>query len=336
MSTDRYDVIVIGAGMAGLSAARVCTEAGLRVLVLEATKRVGGRIRTLRRDGAVIELGAEFVHGRPKELWDLIEEAGLATYERIGDFQRMGEDGLELLKGDDENDAIEKLTSYSGPDCSFVEYVTRLALNEEERAEEIGYVEGFNAADANEASVLALGRQQVAEDAIEGDRSWRVTEGYDRLPAFLAMKIREQAGIIKFRVAANALDWSNGSVSVRCADGRDYQADRAVITLPLGVLQAGAVKFAPEPAQVLAAAARMRMGRVCRFTLVFREQLWPDQMSFLLTRDLLPGVWWTARPAESRTLTGWVGGPRADALIGLSEDALRAHAITAGAAGRKI
>ncbi len=71
---------MIGAGMAGLTAARKLAEAGRQVLVLEARDRVGGRIRTMRDKGEIVELGAEFIHGRPPELWELIREAGLQTY----------------------------------------------------------------------------------------------------------------------------------------------------------------------------------------------------------------------------------------------------------------
>src|ERR1700722_9619059 len=61
------DVVVIGAGMAGLTAARALTEAGLKVLAVEAQDRIGGRIRTQHVEGEAIELGAEFIHGRPPE-----------------------------------------------------------------------------------------------------------------------------------------------------------------------------------------------------------------------------------------------------------------------------
>ena len=172
------DVVVIGAGMAGLSCARVLAEAGLRVTVLEASERVGGRIRTVRDGEVVVELGAEFVHGRPEELWSLIEEAGLETYERVGEFMTPHAGRLQA-QSDEEDEVLEGLKEFSGPDCSFAEYVGRLGLSDEERQAELGYVEGFNAADAREASVLALGIQQRAEDTIEGDRMWRLTEGYE-------------------------------------------------------------------------------------------------------------------------------------------------------------
>src|ERR1700731_3825024 len=84
MANNMYDIVVVGAGMAGLTAARALAERGRKVLVVEAQDRIGGRIWTRHVGDEAIELGAEFIHGRPPELWALIEEAGLETYERKG------------------------------------------------------------------------------------------------------------------------------------------------------------------------------------------------------------------------------------------------------------
>ncbi len=136
-------------------------------------------------------------------------------------------------------------------------------------------------------------------------------------------------GQIELGAAVEEVTWAAGSVLVRCVDGQSWAGKKAVITLPLGVLQAGVVRFAPAPAAVLEAAGRMRMGRVCRFTMVFKRRLWPEEMSFLIARELMPSVWWTARPSASLSLTGWVGGPRADALLALSAEDLT-HGGSAG------
>ena len=78
MSTD-YDVAIIGAGVAGLAAAMELSGAGRSVMCLEASDHIGGRIRTLHDplSAVPIELGAEFVHGRPREIWDIVSDAGL-------------------------------------------------------------------------------------------------------------------------------------------------------------------------------------------------------------------------------------------------------------------
>src|ERR1700760_4336898 len=82
------NVLVLGAGMAGLAAARALAERGMRPLVLEARDRVGGRILSLQTSYGIVELGAEFVHGREPHLWALIEESQAKTVERDGSILR--------------------------------------------------------------------------------------------------------------------------------------------------------------------------------------------------------------------------------------------------------
>jgi monoamine oxidase len=342
-----FDVVVIGAGVAGLAAARAIAEVGLRVVVLEAQERVGGRIRTVRDGDTVIELGAEFVHGRPPELWALLEEAGLETYERTGDFLRRGEDGLQAMEeGNEEDDPLEKLEEFAGPDCSFAEYLRRIGVSEQDARRELSYVEGFNAADAQEASAMALGKQQKAEDEVDGDRSWRVRDGYVRVPEFLRDRLLAGGGELELGAEVVAVAWEDERggreekrerfATVTCRDGRTWRAKRVVIAVPLGVLRTGTVRFEPDVPRVMEAAGRLRMGHVCRFTMIFARRLWPEKMSFLLTQDLLPTVWWTSRPEDSHSLTGWVGGPRSLGLLGLSLQDLERRAVEAVAQALEV
>lgn len=336
-----WDVVVIGAGVSGLAAARKLAESGLQVVVLEASDRVGGRILTVRDGETVVELGAEFVHGRPKALWDLIEEAGLETFERVGQFMRL-EDGKIVVGGweDDEDEPVERLKEFAGPDCSFLDYLERIGVPEDEWAEEIGYVEGFNAADAREASALALGKQQRAEDEIEGDRVWKLKGGYEGVVSYLRDRVVAAGGEIRLGARVVRVEWKAmregreggaKNAKVFSASGEVFEARACLVTVPLGVLQAGTIEFVPGVPRVMDAAGRMRMGQVCRFTMVFGRRLWPKEMSFLLARESTPGVWWTGRPAEEKTLTGWVGGPRSVQLLGLSSEDLRERAVQAAA-----
>src|SRR5579884_4455016 len=106
----RYDVAVIGAGAAGLAAARALAERGLTVVVLEARDRIGGRVATIRPEGSglPVELGAEFVHGRPPETFAIVRAAGLTLCERCGEMwtseggRLRGEEGdaLQEAEGD--------------------------------------------------------------------------------------------------------------------------------------------------------------------------------------------------------------------------------------------
>jgi monoamine oxidase len=335
MTKSTQDVVVIGAGMAGLTAARSLAEAGLKVLVIEARDRIGGRILTQRIGEETIELGAEFVHGRPPELFSLIDEAGLETYER-GGAQVCFEDGaLNDCRGEIEEifDPLEALKNYDGPDISFAQYLDRQPMPPEERRRAIAYAEGFNAADHREVSAAALGAQQKAEDAIGTDQSYGLCRGYDQLPAYLAKRILEYRGRVLTGAIVREVQWQSGNVEVVTTAG-NFIAPRAIVTLPLAVLQSGAVTIWPRPDSILSAAERLRMGQARRFTLLFEGRFWEQlpaqpalrELSFLFAFSEVPPVWWTQHPNASHSITGWVGGPRSAALAGLDENQLARRA----------
>lgn len=317
-------ILVIGAGMAGLTAARRLAQAGRRVLVLEARDRVGGRIRTIRESDQILELGAEFIHGHPPELWDLVHEAGLSTYAL---------DGLNCchkdyrLKKCDEQSGIFKflnqLEKWKGPDLAFGDYPPLAKLSPEKREEVISYVQGFNAADYRQIGIHSLAVQQHAEEEIHGQDLFRIREGYDRLPHFLARKVREAGARIELSRPVERIEWRRGRVEVFARDGGELlelTASKAIIAVPLGVLHQFGLAFDPVP-HALIAAHQLSMGPVRRFTLLFRDRWWAGRddsklanLSFLFAHDAMPPVWWTAHPWETPTLTGWIGGPRSSAF----------------------
>ena len=333
------DVIVVGAGMAGLTAARKLAESGRRVTILDARGRVGGRILSVRLEEKAVELGAEFIHGKPPELWQLIDEAKLETYELQG-RQVCWQDGLLSECNNELNEDfrwIEALKQWRQEDCSFAEYLTRAGVPMRNWKYLTGYVEGFNAADHHVIGVASLAKQQAAEDAIEGNRLFHVPAGYAQIPEFLARKISEAGGTIRLNTRAKAVRRQGGHVDIEClAEGRQQmlRATCAVITLPLGVLQNGDVTFSPEPAEIMRSARRMRMGNAWRAVLLFRERFWAklkdhplhgklEEMSFLFAFGMAPPTWWTPFPERTPSLTAWAGGPPADMLTDRDPDQLQ-------------
>jgi monoamine oxidase len=320
--------------MAGLAAARILAEAGRSVLLLEANSRIGGRILTVREGDEAIELGAEFIHGRPPELWALLEEAGLETYEIAGPTMRFENGRLSATPAvaspeDESVPVLDQLEGYVGPDVSFAEYLDQQQVPDELRASAIGYVEGFNAADHRIIGVHSLGLQQTAEDEIEGDRLFCIRGGYGQLPQYLHDKFLAAGGELHLNTLVERVEWSNGQVQVSgsmAGQPVTHTARQALITLPLGVLQQRAVEFVPVPPPVLEA-RRLRMGNARRFTMLFRSKFWasPDHdtadngdFSFLFSFGSVPPVWWTPLPQPSNTITGWIGGPRAELLANLT------------------
>lgn len=333
MTSTQYEVLIIGAGVAGLNAGRLLAEAGRRVAILEARSRVGGRIWTLpvSPDNSPlpirVELGAEFVHGMPPESWALIRQAGLSTFEIDG--SAFWFDGSRLLAADEQQGAaqavLEEMTQWinrqpSGRDLSFVEYLTGRAVDPLAARAASNYVEGFNAADQRYISVAALAKQQAAEDAIAADRLFRIEAGYAALPNFLAERFIAAGGTLILDAPVKSIVWKRGAVSaeISCPEGaRQYQSNCAVVTVPLGVLQARTIKFVPQPAEVLFHADRLKMGAVLHLALVFKQKFWDRQMSFLFAPTESPPTWWTPAPHEAPVLTAWAGGPKAESLLRL-------------------
>jgi monoamine oxidase len=357
MDEPTADVLVLGAGAAGLAAAHELSQAGLRVIVIEARDRIGGRILTQHVAGhpLPLELGAEFIHGRPPESFALVEQAGLLVYEINGDGWLI-QDG-QLARSDalwEKADQIFAQMALEGdPDRSFAVFLDRFRSDPAWRAAAAlaaSYVEGFDAADSSNASVQALIREQRAAEVSDGYRSFRIAQGYDRLVAALT-DMRDPSRVsFHLDTTVQRVIWRRGHVEMQTvgADGlaeRSFNARRALITLPLGVLQApidapGAVQFAPALADHADAARRLAMGQVVKVTLRFRERFWehdrlplaaatmdPQRVSFIYAGAAALPTWWTAYPALVPQLTGWAGGTAAARLVDQPEPVIIDHAL---------
>lgn len=306
--------------------------------MLEARKRVGGRVLTqhIPVAGAAspisVELGAEFVHGLPQESWILMREARLPVYEIMGAHMRYAHGRLEaaVLQDDGSGEVLQRMMDWSalrprGQDAPFTDFLEAAGIDGHAALRAVRYVEGFNAADSNLISVAALAKQQRAEAAIHSDRLFRIRNGYHQLPAHLAAGFEQAGGSLMLERVAQRIEWRRGWVIINGRDGIGQEfklrARRAIITVPLGVLQADSIEFVPEPSHALIHARRMAMGPVIRVTLVFKSRFWReeqpflDDLSFLFVDDDLPGTWWTAAPDPAPIITGWSGGAGNVALI---------------------
>lgn len=359
MDGEKADVLVLGAGVAGLAAAQELSQAGLRVTVLEARDRVGGRIFTQHVPGhpLPIELGAEFIHGRPPESFALVEQAGLLVYEINGD-RWLAQDS-QLAPSDalwnQANQLFSRMAAIGDTDRSFQAFLTPFQHDPAWRdaaAMAASYVEGFDAADTGDMSAQALIHERRAAAASDGDRSFRVAQGYDQLVAALAAMCDPARVTIQLNKIVRRVIWQRGHIEMQ-TDGtdelgcRNFTARNAVITLPLGVLQApkdasGAVQFHPALADHAGATRRLAMGQVVKVTLRFRERFWehdhlplaiasmdPRQVSFISGRAAGLPTWWTAYPAIAPQLTGWAAGPPATHLVNQPEQVVTDQALDA-------
>ena len=340
------DVVVIGAGAAGLSAAADLAQNGLRVTALEARDRLGGRILTRRSPSQElpIELGAEFVHGRPHEIWEIVESAHLKTHE-VGGEPWCRRDG-RLEQCPELRRRVERLLgrmTAKRRDRSFQEFLESDAAAEppEIKLRATAFVEGFNAAHADRVSVQWLVDSRHADEAIAGDHSYRLLDGYGELVAQLAKRLEHGACDLRLNTTVRAIRWRRGSVSVVTGGGEIFKARRAVVTLPLAVLRvpvsAGGVAFDPDIKAKRDAFAKIAVGDVVRVVLVFRERFWEhlqpsgrslERLSFLFSNDECFPTWWTTMPARSTIFTGWSAGRRAERLRDKDATWIAARAVS--------
>ena len=325
------DVLVIGGGIAGLTVARQLTCAGLNVILLEARDRLGGRIFTHSTADFPIELGAEFVHGRPEEIFGLAAEAGVPIVPVKGRYRRKAngewDDAGRLMEKVEK--LFEKMPA-GGPDQSFLQYLEHSNASDEVKEQALRYVEGFHAANPSRISVHSLVRDTRAEEKIDGDRQFRITSGYAGLVRATYDRIEHKHCTIVLKTVVSEIRWRRGEVVVRTGNA-EFHAARVVITLPLGVLKANCILFAPALSEKEDAMKFLEMGPVVRVVMCFREKFWEQEpemngLSFLFTDDPQFPTWWTSNPLPSPILTGWAAGRYALMLKGLGMEAITTKA----------
>jgi monoamine oxidase len=308
------NVIIVGGGIAGLMCARELLNAGHIVTILEASQRLGGRIHTLH-DSAFkepVEKGVEFIHGNLPLTIQLLKEAAIEYKPVRGDMARFvsGEWKMQDDFSVGWDEILRKMNDVRD-DITMNEFL-ELNFSDERynglRRSVLRFAEGFDLADPSKASVLALREEWMGE---EGEQ-YRIPEGFDQLVNYLATQCVELGGIIQTSSAVTEITWQKNDV-IATGGSQTYYGNKAIITIPLGLLQKNAIIFQPGIAGHLEAATRIGFGTVVKILLEFDEPFWREKkknLGFLFTDEIIP-TWWTQLPSSYPLLTGWAGGPQA-------------------------
>ncbi|MEP7243956.1 MAG: NAD(P)/FAD-dependent oxidoreductase [Gammaproteobacteria bacterium] len=329
-----FDVIVIGAGAAGLAAAARLGEAGRSVLVLEARDRIGGRMWTRHEPGvaAPIELGAEFIHGHAPCNVAWLAKAGKAPIES-GDSHWRLEGGVLQQRDSFFRKLQEVLQRHPDQVSHDISLDTLLNQNLKDHlpADVREYArmmaEGFDAADTTRASAQAIVDEWTGDMMTNAPQS-RPDGGYTQVLIALSGVLNQHNVRVQMQTVVREVSWSRGSVEVSGEFlGRAFRAraPQAVIALPLGVLQlqdtTDAVKFSPALSAKRSALRGLVSGPVMKLALKFHTPFWADLADgryrdgafFMAAKAPFP-TFWTSMPLRSPTLNAWAGGPRAASL----------------------
>ena len=312
------DVLVVGAGAAGLAAADELGRAGRAVLLVEARDRIGGRCYTRRIPGvpAPVELGAEFIHGRPQATIALLNKANVAAVDSTR-TQLVAWDGK--LQSVNIFAQAQRVTrgKLTGRDVSFQDFLKRKRVPRLTRTLATMMVQGFDAADPRKASAREIVEEwQGGGLGASQPRPWG---GYASLLESLSLPVQLQTVVKR-------IQWKRNSVHVEGTfRGEPWHAwaPRAVITVPIGVLASLVREKRP-------ALAKLESGPVIRVALAFREAFWEKQhpgVAFFHSPEAPFPTFWTPLPMHAPLITCWAGGPKAARLTGRSEKILLQKAL---------
>ncbi len=313
--TQEFDTIVVGAGVSGLSAARVLAAQGQKVMVLEARDRIGGRLHTERLDGRITDLGASWIHGIDGgPLHKLTRAFGMDDVEfTVGSYQPggrpiayYGPDGARLSESAAEQfiadaarmearltaviEAMPPGNSYAEAARTAVAQVANAEGWDAERAARVVEYLDHRSEEQYGAVSRLLDAHGLEDEVIIGDEVV-FPGGYDQLATNLAAGLDVRLEHVVTHVARTGAAGVESGVVVH-TDRGSFTAAQAVVTVPIGILKSERITFDPPlPEAVAGSISRFRMNSFEKIFLRFPRRFWDDGV-YAIRRQGDAAAWW--------------------------------------------
>jgi monoamine oxidase len=313
------DIIIIGAGAAGLSAAETLSKKGYSINIIEARERIGGRIHTVTDQGfsVPVEAGAEFIHGELPLTMKLMKSTNVSWQEGQGRPWHVKEGKVD--EGGMFDDAWDELLAKMEKiphDMSMADFLEKnfpapkyKSLTDSVKR----FVQGYDAADVHKVGTKALYEEWSGEDI----KGYRPIGGYTQLMNFLLNECQQHGTQIKLSSPVKKIQWREGHVEVQ-TEKEILTGKKVIITVPVNVLKANHVQFDPPLADHMTAISKLEIGGVIKFLFEFKDEFWERKsesafrkmpgLNFLFSDAFIP-TWWTQKPSTTPLLTGWLAGP---------------------------
>ena len=332
------NVVVIGAGAAGLYAADILRSKGIAVTVLEAGSQPGGRVRSLRNQTESqyqtfgndsqadfpVELGSEIIYGLNSSWGKITTDLRISTVD-LGESSKpsyvlsnQAKPGTDWQSDADFNavqNFINGLPSYSGGGT------IQSAANVSSRAQALLNSQGSNFYGSSSDKIGASG---IAESlkAITHDTKQLTMRSNPQQDVLLSRFVQVLPNV-KLNTVVKSIDWSGDIIKITDANGGQTTATKIIIAVPLSILKNGGITFNPPlPGSTTSAIANFGMDSSIRLIMDFKKNFWGIDTSYIWGGSTVPQYFnaGAGRSQFYRTLSITINGPKADQLSALKKE----------------